>query len=153
MKKIKLTQGKFAWVDDEDYEYLNQWKWHVKKDEKTFYAQRSIKRNGKWTTIKMHQVLAELMGITERMDHINRNGLDNCKNNLRPATHKQSAENRGMFKNNTSGYKGVCWYKRYLKWYAYIRHNDEQIYLGYFNKKEDAVKARKAAEKKYFTHT
>lgn len=152
MKKIPLTQGQFALVDDEDYEFLNQWKWYVYKNGSTFYAKRNIKCNGKWTTIYMHQILAELMNFKENVDHINRNGLDNQRSNLRPATNKENCENRGMFKHNTSGYKGVSWHKQHSKWMAYIKHNSKHIHLGYFDKIEDAVKARKTAEKKYFTH-
>lgn len=152
MKKIKLTQSKFVLVDDIDYEYLMQWKWCASKGRKTFYSIRAIKLNGKRTNISMHQVLAEQMGFKENADHINQNGLDNQRSNLRPATYKQNAENQDIRKNNTSGYKGVCWHKRTSKWRAQIGHNRKQIHLGYFNKKEDAIKARKQAEKKYFTH-
>ncbi len=152
MKKIKLTQGKVALVDDIDYEYLNQWKWCASKDGNTFYAKRNIKQNGKWTTISMHQVLAKRLDFKDSADHKNKNGLDNQRSNLRPATQKQNLENLGIPKNNTSGHKGVYWYKRYLKWTAKIRHNGKHIHLGYFDKIEDAIHARKIGEDKYFTH-
>jgi len=152
MKKIKLTQGKVALVDNRDYEYLNQWKWCAHRGSKTFYARRSINKDGKWTTISMHQVLAELMDFEYRADHINRNGLDNQRKNLRDATSKQNNENSRIRKDNTSKYKGVSWYKRKSKWQVQIRHYGKQIHLGLFDRLKDAVKARKKAEEKYFTH-
>lgn len=153
MKKIKLTQGKSAWVDDCDYEYLNQWKWCTHKKGKTFYAARNIKRNGKRTIIYMHQVIAKRTGIKGIADHENQDGLDNQRSNLRPVTKKENCENQGISKNNTSGHKGVSWHKQNSKWQASIRHNYKLIHLGYFDKVKDAVKTRKIAEKKYFTHS
>lgn len=152
MKKIALTQNQFALVDDEDYEFLNQWKWHAHKPGKTFYALRSIQQNGKRTTIRMHRVIAERMGIKGMADHKNRNGLDNQRNNLRSATHKQNCENKSLSKRNTSGHMGVTWDKYDLKWSADIGHNGQVFHLGLFDKIEDAVKKRKEAENKYFTH-
>lgn len=152
MKKIPLTQDKFALVDDEDYEYLNQWKWCATKNRNTFYAVRTIRQNGKKITIRMHRVLTKQMSFQNQTDHINRNGLDNRRKNLRDATNKENAENQQLRKDNSSGYKGVVWRKDRLKWHARIQHNNKFIHLGLFNKIEDAVKARKKAENKYFTH-
>ncbi len=153
MKKISLTQGKVTLVDDIDYEYLNQWKWYAAKDGNTFYAIRTIKRNGKQTTIHMYQVLAKRLDFQDSADHKNRNGLDNQRSNLRNATQKQQRENQGIPKNNTSGHKGICWDKQRSKWRAQIGHNGKCIYLGLFDNIEDTVKARKEAEEKYFTHS
>lgn len=154
MKKISLTQGKVALVDDIDYEYLNQWKWCASRNSNTFYAQRRIRKDGgKWTTTSMHQVLAKRLSFKHQADHINGNGLDNQRSNLRDSTNKQNQENRGVPNNNTSGCKGVHWYKRYSKWQSRICHNGERIHLGYFDSLEYAMKARLEAEDKYFTHT
>jgi hypothetical protein len=155
MKKIPLTQGKFAIVDDEDFEFLNQWKWHAHKGGNTFYAERNIRKSdGKKTTIAMHQVLAKRLGFKHRADHIDGNGLNNQKSNLQDLTNKQkqNAEKQRLSKNNTSGHKGVCWFKRDSKWLARIRHNGKGTHLGLFDKLEDAIAARKDGERKYFTH-
>lgn len=83
-------------------------------------------------------------------DHKDReNTLDYRWSNLRPATKSEQNQNRGTQKNNTSGFKGVCWNKRNQKWQAYIYINNQHIYLGLFQKKEDAIKARLDAEQKY----
>ena len=150
-KEIPLTQGKIVLVDEEDFKYLNQFKWHAVKDLKTgrFYAVKNIKKNGKWIKIYMHQ---EIMKTPRGMetDHINRNSLDNRKDNIRICTCSQNQMNRGKQNNNTSGYKGVFWHKRVEKWMAQIRVNRKQIYLGYFNTKKDAALAYTGAAKQYF---
>ena len=150
MKRIKLTQGKFALVSDEDYEYLNQWKWFAHKGYTTFYAIRhSLTINKKRTLIYMHRVIAERMGI-KNPDHIDRNGLNNQRNNLRDSTRSQNNANRGLNKNNTSGYKGVCWNKQKQKWHARIRVNYKYVQLGLFDNIKDAARAYNKAALKYF---
>ena len=81
-------------------------------------------------------------------DHINGDGLDNRKQNLRICTHAENLRNRRLGKNNTSGYKGVSWHKLHKLWYAHISHNKKLMSLGYFKDKEEAAKAydRKAIE-------
>jgi len=83
MKLIPLTQGKFAQVDDEDFEYLNQWKWFALKDAQTFYAARGIYLKG---NILMHRQLLGLTNSEVKGEHKDRNGLNNQKENLRVAT-------------------------------------------------------------------
>jgi hypothetical protein len=99
----------------------------------------------------MHQVLAKQMGFKHRADHIDGNGLNNQKHNLQDLTNKQNLEKQRIAKNNTSGHKGVSWFKQTSKWRAQIRHNGESEYLGLFDKLEDAIAARKDGERKYFT--
>lgn len=154
MKKIPLTRGKFALVDDCDYEYLMQWSWHTSNGNKTLYACRKEKIDGKWATTSMHRVIAKRMGLdlSEKIDHKSHKGLNNQRYNLREATQKQNGENAELSKANTSGVKGVSWDKRRQKWRAYIKHNRNQIFLGRFDNKQDAIKARLAGERKYFTH-
>ena len=74
MKRIPLTKGKEALVDDQDYEYLLQWKWNAVEYEKTFYA---ISNNWESSAYRMHRIVAERMGFPSHLmiDHINRNGL------------------------------------------------------------------------------
>ena len=89
----------------------------------------------------------------DQIDHINRIGTDNRISNLREATNKQNSQNRSKSSNNTSGHPGVGWYKPTSKWVAQIKHNQKLIHLGYFTNIEDAVAARKAAEKLYWADT
>mgnify|MGYP001606453598 CR=1 FL=1 len=148
-KEIPLTQGKVALVDAEDYEYLNQFKWHAHKYKNGggYYVARGIKKNEK--KVFMHQeVLKPPKGMYP--DHINRDGLDNRRWNLRICTTSQNGINKGKQKNNTSGYKGVCWHKRDEKWQARIKVDKKPMYLGYFNTKEEAALAYNEAAKQYF---
>ena len=89
----------------------------------------------------------------QQIDHIDGNSLNNRIENLRAASRKQNGENRkGANKNSKSGVKGVSWRKDREKWCAYIKHNGKDINLGLYETKEDAIAARIAAEKEYFTH-
>lgn len=90
---------------------------------------------------------------TDQIDHINRNRSDNRISNLREVTNKQNNQNRSKPSNNTSGHPGVSWYKRDSKWQAQITHNQKDIFLGYFTTLEEAISARKAAEKLYWADT
>lgn len=141
-KEIQLTQGMVALVEDDDYEYLAQFKWCAQRSRNTFYAMRhSPCLNGISTTIKMH---SEIMDTPKGMqvDHRNGNGLDNRrKENLRVCTGSQNQHNRRKNSNNTSGYKGVYWYKQRGKWRARIEFNGKEISLGYYT---DAVQAARA---------
>jgi len=90
---------------------------------------------------------------TDQIDHINRIRTDNRISNLREATNKQNHQNKSKPSNNTSGHPGVSWYKRDSKWKAKITHNQKHIHLGYFATIEEALSARKAAEKLYWADT
>ena len=89
----------------------------------------------------------------DQIDHINRNKTDNRIANLRDVSHKQNGQNASKPSNNTSGHPGVCWHKRDSKWVAQIRHNYKRIHLGLFENLEEALSARKAAEKFYWADT
>jgi AP2 domain len=145
MKKIKLTQGKFAIVDDDDFVWLNKWKWHY---DNGYAARRST--TGK--LLYMHREILEKHGYTnfQHTDHINHNGLDNRFSNLRPATVSQNQGNKKKQKNNTSGYKGVSWDKRRNKWQVYIKINGKQKHLGYYDDIEDAKAAYDKSAKELF---
>lgn len=81
------------------------------------------------------------------IDHINGNGLDNRIENLRQVTKFQNGQNNRRRADNKSGCTGVIWFKPRSTWCAYIRHNNKRIHLGYFKDKDDAIKARKQAER------
>lgn len=151
MNEIPLTQGKFTVVDDEDYEWLMQWKWFAVKAGKTYYARRASYKNGRLSPIPMHrEILGLLYGDGTLGDHRNRNGLDNRRNNLRVASAQLNCYNKGMQKNNTSGFRGVTWDKRSEQWLAQIRVDRKTKGLGYYPIKKDAAIAYDNAAIKYF---
>lgn len=142
MKQIQLTQGKVVLVDDVDFEHLNQWKWFASKSCRTWYAMRTVnksKENKKRKTILMHK---QLMNTPDNMatDHINGDGLNNCRSNLRICTDFENAANRTRAKkDSSSGVPGVTWKKDVGKWCAKIMRYGESIFLGYFNDKDRAI--------------
>lgn len=157
MKKIKLTQGKYALVDDEDFEYLNQWKWFFTKNPKDTqgYAVRSgyCKKTKKRTRIAMHRIIVQAKP-GEICDHINGNGLDNTKSNLRVCTSFESSWNKKTFSTKKlKAIKGVTIVKDKhgvpSYWIARITVNKTRIYLGTFKTKELAEQAYKEAAIKF----
>lgn len=157
MKLIPLTQGLFAQVDDEVFDYLNQFKWCAVKIGKSCYSCRGAKKHeyidGKCRRIFMHRFIWEKMKGPipkgEEIDHQNHYGLNNLIENLQCGPHSDNMKNRSTNENNTSNYTGVRWNKRSKKWYAYIMVNYERIHLYFGDSKEDAIAARKAGKLKY----
>ena len=146
MKQIKLTQGKVSIVDDADHKYLSQWKWCF---EGRYATRQPSRKLGKRKPIYMHRFILNPSEGME-IDHINRNKLDNRRSNLRICIHSQNLINRGIQKNNTSGYAGVTWYKPLKKWMASIKVDGRFKNLGYFKNKEDAILMRQKLAKLYY---
>jgi len=146
VKEIQLTQGKVALVDDEDYDWLNQWKWFAHKEGNNWYVRRKYK--GKM--LRMHRVI---LGLTQEndieVDHINRIGSDNRRDNLRICNHSQNMKNYSKKKETSSQYKGVTWVKNRKKWQVSIKANGKNIWLGYFLFEELAALAYDFAALKY----
>jgi len=131
VKQIPLTQGKYAIVDDEDFVILNQHKWNAVqyKGNKTWYAKRNQRVNGRQRTVLMHrQVMSAPPGLS--VDHINHNGLDNRKSNLRICSHKENMFNRTPDNNTSSRFKGVYWCRNINKWRAYVSEDKKQRNAG-----------------------
>ena len=136
MQEIKLTQGKIALVDDEDYDWINQWRWCATlQNKKYWYAMRNDYSTGKRISVMMHRVIMK----TERgflVDHIDHDGFNNQKLNLRNCTYTQNNSNR--ISHGTSKYLGVSFVKvrRNGRTYTYIRAhictNGHKIDLGEF---------------------
>lgn len=92
----------------------------------------------------------KLLGMSNP-DHINRNPLDNRRENLdTKTTNAIQMQNRNISSSNRSGCKGVCWHKRNSMWMAYIKINKKEIFLGYYKNKDEAIISRLNAEKRYF---
>jgi len=116
-KLIPLTQGKFAIVDAEDYEWLNQYKWHTDKAQNTYYAVSQKNRK----TIKMHRLIT---GAPKGLfvDHRDHNGFNNRRDNLRLCTNQENQQNKQPMCGKTSKYKGVHRCKTRKIFRAKIRH-------------------------------
>ena len=133
----------WAEVDEADLAVLSKHRWYPEHGRFTTYAQTMIRKpDGQRTSIRMHTLLTGY-GLC---DHVNRNGLDNRRANLREATTSQNGANRVSSKG--SPFKGVCWDKTNLKWKAYITVEGTRISLGYHTTAERAAHAYdiKAAE-------
>lgn len=145
MKEIILTKGYKAQVDDSDWAILSQLRWHYHSD---YGVRWSSQPNRK--LIYMHKVIAQSMGLLGETDHIDRNGLNNQRQNLRECTHAQNMANKDLRTDNTSRYRGVSWHSSAMKWTAFITVNQKTRYLGLFNSPIDAAIAYDVAAKHYF---
>lgn len=147
MKEIKLTQGQFAIVDDEDYELVSSIKWYAQRVKRnntfSYYADNRTGKNN----IRMHRII---MGVTDKnilVDHRDGNGLNNCRSNLRICTQAQNVRNmRNLKRSSTSKYKGVRW--KSGKYEASVEMYEKCYYCGRFTNEEEAALAynKKASE-------
>lgn len=151
MKKIQLSQCRYALVDDEDFDLLNKWKWSYGGNGYAVRFKYIGKINGKRKneSIYLHRFL---LGFPKKMevDHIDRNKLNNQRKNLRKVSKGINCFNKNLLLRNTSGHTGVGWFKRIKKWRSRIVVNKKEISLGYFNDISSAILARKKAENTYY---
>lgn len=130
--EIALTQGKTCTINLKDLNKVYDKRWCAAKTNNHFYAVTSVKQeDGKWKLVYMHKLL---MNTPTGMDtdHINHDGLDNTRDNLRICTRSENLRNCKSFKNSTSRFKGVCWAKTMNKWNANIWEGRKNRNLGYF---------------------
>lgn len=140
---IPLTKGKYTLIDIEDLIKVKDYTWHA-SFRRIWYAEAWINK----TTAKLHRLIMGVIDPLIEVDHVDHNGLNNRKSNLRISTHKQNLMNQNKQKGTSSIYKGVCWVKSKNKWCAYIKTNQKRQHLGYFLSEIEAAKAydKKAQE-------
>jgi len=152
-RRIPLTQGKFAIVDPGDYEELAKYKWFAIGCERGFYAARMVKAKAgrvKQRTVRMHRAVLDVPA-GKFIDHINHNGLDNRRANLRVVTKRQNSWNKRKQRGNySSQYKGVTWLKKAGKWQARIVCKGRAIVIGYFDDEKAAARAYDARASELF---
>lgn len=160
MKEIELTHNQITLVDDEDFEYLNQWKWDALFTNENYvacrYNKEEYEHDGKTKTIYMARVIMKTSKNME-CDHVFHNTLDNrkfieingiLKPNLRNCTHSQNCVNRKQ--PTTTGYRGVTYNKRNKNYMAQIKVLGNLTYLGSFKNSINAAKAYDKAASKHF---
>lgn len=142
LRRYKGRQPIEIMVDDDDYNIVMGHKW---RSNTQGYIYTEI--DGK--CIYLHRMI---MGSPDGLaiDHINRNLRDNRKSNLRVCTIQQNCMNAKRSRNNTSGHTGVSYRPQRKSWRAYIMVDRKQIGLGHYPTKEEAIKARREGERKYF---
>lgn len=150
VKEIPLGGGFATIVDDEDFAELSKFKWNFHRDVNTVYAIRANNKSYPGPPrAQMHRLITGAPdGVL--VDHINRNGLDNRRCNLRFVNRNQNQANRGKQKNNTSGFKGVTYRKSRGVFYAQIKVRRRMIYLGSARTAEGAARLYDIGAKKYF---
>ena len=154
MAEIRLTSGHVVLVDEEDFDWLSEYRWYPYRrsgNPDPAYAQRSLKNEeGRYQGELMHRVI---MGLPTglHVDHINGDGLDNRRSNLRVATPHQNAVNsKARTGNFTSRYRGVCLCAGKTRWEATIYINHQRIRLGWFVSEVEAARAYDAKAREIF---
>ena len=134
---INLTQGYQAIVDDEDYEFLSQFKWHYNNG----YAWITRRVGGKCTKITMHNLIIK-SSLGNVVDHINKNPLDNRKENLREASYQLNRLN--------SNQKNYSWHKLHNKYIVTVGKEGKSYHGGYFSTEEEAKIAAEELRNKLY---
>lgn len=139
---VPLTKGLEAVIDASDVDLVGAFKWfaRIKKDATSYAVRRAIGSDGQTFDVYMHRVIAQTPAEFDT-DHIDGNGLNNRRSNLRYATKSQNMHNARKRKDNTSGFKGVCWHKSSGKWMARIRLGGKQHHIGSFSTVQAAHEA------------
>ena len=130
-------------IDVEDIPIIEQSTWSLSNGRHTQYCKSN-------ELGPLHRIIMNVTDTNIIVDHINHNGLDNRKSNLRICTNQENICNCEIPKNNKSGCKGVYWAKDKQKWTVQVTINNKTKYIGRFDSLEDAIKARQEASKEYY---
>lgn len=151
VREIALPTGETAVVDAADWPLVCGYRWYAFSGPWTTYARARIgtQDSGRRRYAYLHRLLLGA-GVGEQVDHIDHDGLNNRRANLRIATCSQNAGNSRRRSDNKSGYKGVSWYARSGKWWACIRRDGKTRHLGYFSDPWDAAMAYNVAAREVF---
>lgn len=144
-KRIKLTKGMFAIIDDEDFDVLSTLRWHAKKCGQHHYAASDFLGH----EVYMHRLVMNA-APGSLIDHKNQNTLDNRKSNLRDCRKHQNLANRGLQRNNTIGFKGVCFHEKTGTWNARVKFRGKNISIGYHRTPEEAARYYNLKAKELF---
>jgi hypothetical protein len=151
MKYIELSRGKVAIVDDDCFELVSKYTWHCThiRGKDIYYAKTNIRAGDRQKQLWMHRIITGCP-FNKEVDHIDGNGLNNQKSNLRLATHQQNMFNQRKRSGGSSQYKGVSWCKRSNRWLSQIMINKKTKFLGYFSDEISAAVAYDTAAIMYF---
>lgn len=141
---VPLTRGEFSIIDHEDIDVANGYNWYAHKSKDTSYAARAHCINGKIRNLFLHTAIMNTPDGLQ-VDHLDGNGLNNCRINLRFVNHSENQRNSRKPCNNTSGYKGVTWHNGAWKWRAQIMIYRKHKHIGFFDITEEAARAYDAA--------
>lgn len=153
MKSIPLSKDDVAIVDDENYEWLMQWRWTAQRrndrDRSSYYVKCHTKQDGKWVTLLMHRLIMSCPKDME-VDHINHCGFDNRKTNLRICSRTQNTQNTRPMARKSSPHRGVVWEKSKRRWLVRITVDGKTHHLGLFRDDREAATTYNSAARRYF---
>lgn len=136
---VKTAKGVEFKVSPEDFDSVAAFPWHVRN---RGYVARTIRdENGKRRQLHLHRFILGVDDAGVMVDHINGDPLDNRRENLRVCSNSENQRNRGVSKNSSTGYKGVCFHKQSGKYRAQIRHQGARHTIGQFPTPEEAAHA------------
>lgn len=150
IRKIPLTQGKEALVDECDYAELAKFKWYAHRQGRNYYARRIawIGKGEKRPVVYMHR--AVLGNVAGQVDHVNGDGLDNRRENLRLCSHAENQRNRRKRVDSASMFKGVHLSAKDGRWHVQLKYQGSKLCFGSFDTEEEAARVYDEAAGRLF---